>query len=137
MATENKSLIYICLSTSLIGIVLIYISSSMMKPISLPISDITFDNVGDKIEVVGFVTYRYNHPDGHVFITIEDDSDTSIQIPLFSDFVNSFDSMNKQKATMKDLRVGSLVEIDGIVDEYKNELQIVPKKPDDVRILYD
>jgi len=137
MENSDRKIVYICLFISVVGLISIYLIALRIESIYLPINQITPEFIGRKIEIVGFVTDRYDHPDGHIFITVEDDSGHSIDVPLFSSFSKSFNSMNSQKAKLDEIRVGSLLEIEGIVGQYRNDMQIVPKKPDDLRILYD
>ncbi len=122
---------------SIFGIILIYVSSINIKPQDIRINEITENMIGSKVKVTGFIVNRYNHRDGHVFLTIEDETNSRIEIPLFKSFVNSFEKYSEQKAKKRDLKSGSLVEVEGIVGEYNGKLQIVPNDPNDLMILYD
>ena len=134
---KENTLTYVCLASSVLGLVLIYIAARSIEAAPIPLSGITFDMVGRSVKTTGFIGYRSGHPNGHIFLTIEDGYDASIQVPLFAGFVSSFERDNKQHATTDDLRRGALIEIEGLVGEYRGQLQVVPRKPDDLKILYD
>jgi len=128
--------VYACAAASLLGLALVYVAARSMQPAVTPIAEITFDLVGRPVLTSGFIVKRTNNVDGHIFLTIED-SDATLQVPLFASFVNAFEAGNSQKAKLSELRKGSLVEVQGTVGEYRGALQVVPRKPDDLRILYD
>ncbi|MFH1623355.1 MAG: OB-fold nucleic acid binding domain-containing protein [Candidatus Aenigmatarchaeota archaeon] len=129
-------LVYVCAAASLLGLALIYFAARNMQPAITPIGEITFELVGRPVLTSGFIVQRTNNADGHVFLTIEDDG-ARLQVPLFASFVNAFEAGSSQKAKLSELRKGSLVEVQGTVGEYRGALQVVPRKPDDLRILYD
>lgn len=137
MELKKNTLVYVCLAASVTGLALIYIAARSIQPSSTPIGGITFDMVGRSVKTTGFISYKSTHPNGHIFLTISDGDGSQIQVPLFAGFVSSFERNNKQRATTDELRRGALVEIEGLVGEYRGQLQVVPRKPDDLKILYD
>jgi DNA/RNA endonuclease YhcR with UshA esterase domain len=137
MVLQKNRLVYVCLVCSIVGLALIYVAARSIRPSSTPISGITFDMVGRSVKTTGFISYKSNHQNGHIFLTITDGDGSSLQVPLFAGFVSSFEQHNKQRATADELRRGSLIEIEGLVGEYRGQLQVVPRKPDDLKILYD
>ncbi len=137
MKIKKHALIYVCLAASIAGLVLIYIAAISIQAAPMPIAEINFDMVGRSVKTAGFISYRSNHPSGHIFLTITDGDDSIIQVPLFAGFVSSFERDNRQHATTDELRRGALIEVEGLVGEYRGQLQIVPRKPDDLKILYD
>ena len=137
MNIKKNVLVYACLGASIVGLLLIYIAARNIQPTRTPINEITFDMVGRSVKTTGVISYITNHPNGHIFLTITDGDDSRIQVPLFSGFVGSFEHNNKQHATTDELRRGALIEIEGLVGEYRGQLQVVPRKPDDLKILYD
>jgi len=132
-----KSITTLSVICSIVGLTLIYFAARGVQAASIPISEINFEMVGRSVKTSGFIAYRSGHSNGHIFLTIEDGYDSKMQVPLFAGFVEAFERNNKQKATTDDLRRGSLIEIEGLVGEYRGQLQIVPRKPDDLKILYD
>lgn len=137
MDIKKNTLTYVCLASSIVGLILIYFAARSIQAAPMPISEINFEMVGRSVKTTGFISHRSNHQNGHIFLTIEDGYDSRIQVPLFSGFVNSFEGNNKQRATTDELGYGSLIEVEGLVGEYRGQLQIVPRKPDDLKILYD
>lgn len=131
----NK-LVYVCVAASAVGLAAIYILATMMEAEPIRIADIDFEMVGMSVKTAGYIAYRTDHKDGHIFLTIED-GDSKIQVPLFSGFVSTYDRENSQLASSRDLRRGALIEVEGLVGEYKGQLQVVPRKADDIKILYD
>lgn len=137
MEIKKNVLIYVCLASSIAGLVLIYIAARSIQAAPTPISEITFDMVGRSVKTTGFIAYRSDHPNGHIFLTVTDGEGSKIQTPLFAGFVSSFERNNKQQATTNELKRGALIEVEGLVGEYRGQLQVVPRKPDDLKILYD
>ena len=137
MVLSKNRLVYICIVCSVVGLALIYIAARSIKPSSTPISGITFDMVGRSVKTTGYISYKSSHPNGHIFLTIADGDGSRIQVPLFAGFVSSFERNNMQHATADELRRGAVVEVEGLVGEYRGQLQVVPRKPDDLKILYD
>lgn len=137
MESVSKKIVYICLAIAIVGTVSIYYLSTKIETPMIEISEITFDYVGTPAKVKGFIVSRYDHENGHIFLTITDGEDRSLDVPLFSSFVDTYDAHNRQKAQIEELRKGTLVEIEGLVGEYKGQLQLVPKEPNDLKILYD
>lgn len=133
---QKNMLVYLCIVSSLAGMALIYIAAVNTQAQIVPIEDIAFDMVGYSVKTSGFITYRTDHDNGHIFLTIIDD-ESKISVPLFSSFVSSYEQDNSQLATTDDLRKGALIEVEGVVGEYNGQLQIVPQTADDLKILYD
>jgi DNA/RNA endonuclease YhcR with UshA esterase domain len=136
MDIKKNTLVYICLVASIAGIIVIYIAVVNTEARPTPIEEITFEMVGRSVKTAGFIIYRTDHANGHIFLTIID-GESKIQVPLFSGFVSSFERDNKQMATTEELRKGALIEVEGLVGEYQGQLQVVPRKPNDLKILYD
>ena len=115
-----------CLLTALSGILLIYYTSTSLKPIHLAISDLNQDLVGRKVWITGkIVSVAYSRK-GHVFLTLADNS-SSVEVPIFSSL---YKALNKPK-----FKKGQTLLISGFVDEYKGKLQVIPRQPRDVKVL--
>jgi DNA/RNA endonuclease YhcR with UshA esterase domain len=127
---QNK-IILICLFASVFGLVLIYLAAINIQPSSIKISEIDSRLIGKTIRTTGYIIYKSNHPAGHVFLTIAD-GQAKIQVPLFAGFVNS---LNENDVSVDDFRKGVRISVSGLVDEYKGQLQILPRKPNDIKIL--
>lgn len=127
---QNK-LLLICLFSSVIGLVLIYLAAINIQPSTIKINEIDSRLIGKTVRTTGYIIYKNNHPAGHVFLTIGD-GQAKIQVPLFAGFVNS---LNENDVSVDDFRKGVRISITGLVDEYKGQLQILPRKPNDIKIL--
>ena len=131
MNLPKNLLLILSLSTSLIGLVLIYIASANLEPQKISISDITADLEGRRISTSGYIVAKTANPNGHLFLTISDNK-TKIEVPLFSDLMNS---LEQSGITKNDFHLHGQISVQGTLENYKGNLQIVPKKPNDVKIL--
>lgn len=131
MALTKNFLLILSLFISIIGLILIYFASINIEPQKIVISDITGDMEGRRIVTTGYLVEKREHKDGHLFLTISDNK-TKIQVPLFSDFMNNLEPIG---ITEKDFHLNDKISVRGILENYKGQLQIVPKSLDDVKIL--
>lgn len=120
--------VYLSLTCSILGLILIYIASINVQPLTMPIKEINSDLIGRSVKTTGYIVYKNSHPSGHLFLTIEDD-EHKIQVPLFSGYLNSINLTNK------DFKKGNKISVVGLVDEHKGRLQIIPRKIGDVKII--
>jgi DNA/RNA endonuclease YhcR with UshA esterase domain len=127
---QNK-LILICLFSSILGLVLIYFSALSIQPSTIKLNEIDSRSIGKTVRTTGYIIYKNNHPAGHIFLTIADNQ-SKIQVPLFAGFVNS---LNENDFPINELKKGTKILVEGLVDEYKGQLQIIPRKPSDIKIL--
>jgi len=126
-------LIWICLLTSVIGLALIYIAAINLQPTQIKLKDINPELVGRSVSTKGEIVYRRTHDAGHLFLTISDD-DTKIAIPLFAGYMSNLKEVG---ITEDDFQVGTEISVSGLVDEYQGQLQIIPRRVNDVKILSD
>jgi len=142
-AGENKkfklrknSLIIICGLTSAIGLVLIYFAASSIQAKILPLREINTEFVGRLVTTSGYITYKRTHPSGHLFLTIADDTERNVkmEVPLFAGFLDSLKDINIEPS---DFKTGRTIVVTGTVDEYRESLQIVPRKPSDIKFVLD
>jgi DNA/RNA endonuclease YhcR with UshA esterase domain len=129
---EDKTITIVCLVSSLSGLLLIYIAAVNIQPRQLPLGEVNFDLTGRSVMTTGYVSYVSKHPNGHIFLTLSDGS-SALQVPLFSGFVNSM----KNDGINPNFHRGDVLEIEGLVGEYQGQLQIVPRKTSDVRLMED
>ena len=123
----------VCLLSSFLGMVLIYFAAINIQPKELRLGEITPDLLGKTVTSTGKIIYRNSHPAGHIFLTISD-GDNKIQVPLFSGFVNGLEDSGTSTDNFKK---GRTVSVTGLVSEYNGELQIIPRKYEDIVILDD
>jgi DNA/RNA endonuclease YhcR with UshA esterase domain len=123
----------ICLITSVIGMVLIYIAAINLEPEQIELKDINSELVGRSVSTTGKIVYRRNHDAGHLFLTISD-GDINIAVPLFAGYLST---LKENGLTEDDFQEGTRVLVCGLVDEYQGQLQVIPRRKDDVKILDD
>ena len=109
--------------TSVIGLVMIYFAATNIEPEFVELSDITSEHIGKVVTSSGVIKSKNVHQDGHIFITISDGK-KNLQVPVFSNLAQYFSENNFQ--TKMELKVT------GVVDDYRNQMQIIPRKPDDL-----
>jgi len=126
-------LVLISLLTSVIGLVLIYIAAINLEPKQIELKDMNPELVGRSVATTGEIVYRRTHDAGHLFLTISDD-DTKIAVPLFAGYLNDLKEVD---LTEDDFRVGTKISVSGLVDEYQGQLQIIPRRVNDIKILSD
>jgi len=129
MELKKNLLLIVCIFVSLAGLVFIYFSLTNTLPPELKISKIDPSLNGKLISTTGKITYVRTHTAGHIFLTLSD-GDSKIEVPLFSSLVNHLSSNG---ITKYDFRKGKTIRVTGIVGEYKDQLQIVPRKATDIQ----
>ncbi len=126
---KNK-LILLSLFSSLFGIFLIYIASSQSKPLETKIDEISQDLIGKTISTSGYIVDKKVSSTGHIFLTISQNKAT-IEVPLFKNFL---DKMREERMNTN-FRINQKIFVQGVVDEYKGKLQIIPRKTSDIKII--
>ncbi|MEM5834553.1 MAG: OB-fold nucleic acid binding domain-containing protein [Candidatus Aenigmatarchaeota archaeon] len=119
----------LCFFCSILGLILIYFSALSIQPQEVKISEITFEFVGKSVRTSGKIIYANSHPSGHLFLTVTDGK-KKLQIPLFSSFMEKL----KERIGEEELKEGKIISLTGIVGEYKGELQIIPRKVEDIKV---
>lgn len=109
---QDKTLLKLSFLTSIIGIAALYF---IMQPSEIKIGDINRNYIGKTVKVLGEISSRYESKDGHIFLKFADSSG-QIDVVIF-----------KNSKVEKNLEVGQKIEISGKVDEYKGQLEIIPK----------
>ncbi len=123
----DKSILKLSLISSIAGILLLYVSAAHMKPSLTPISKVDEDFVGLSTKVSGKVIDIRGASEGHLFLKIKDESGGVITVPIFSK-INS--KLEKQVELLDN------IEVQGKVENYEGQLEIIPKKPESVQIVH-
>jgi DNA/RNA endonuclease YhcR with UshA esterase domain len=121
----------ICFITSAVGLVLIYVAAINLEPKQIELKEINPELVGRSVSTTGKIVYRKTHDAGHLFLTISDD-DTKIAVPLFAGYLNTLKEVG---LTENDFYEGTEILVSGLVDEYQGQLQIIPRRVNDVKII--
>jgi DNA/RNA endonuclease YhcR with UshA esterase domain len=123
-----SNLTMISLASSVVGLILIYIAAINLPPVHMPISSIDAGIVGRTASTTGYVTYSRTSAQGHLFLTISDNSNT-LQVPLFAGYIQS------AKIDTEQFKIGKKISVTGIVDQYQGQMQIVPQKLGDISVV--
>jgi len=128
----RDKIIFLSLISSLLGIFLIYFSSLMLEAQKVRISEINFELEGKKVSTEGRIikTYRSRKNPNYLLLIISD-RNSSIAVPLFSDLINS---LRQKGISLSQFSVGKRIFVTGMVSEYRGSLQIIPRKPNDIRL---
>ncbi len=120
---DNKSLVRISLICAIAGLALIYALSCVVEPQSISVN--LLDRYeGRVVSVIGSVVDLRRHEAGHIFIKLQDESGTC-EVPLFQSLA--------QKVPV--LYLGDRLRVVGVVEEYRDSLQVVPRTERDLTLL--
>jgi len=111
------------LAMSVAGLFLIYVAAANIEPENMELASITGDLVGRTVTTEGSIKSEWLHKDGHMFLTVTDGK-KDIQVPVFSNVM--------QHLNENDFKPKTRIKVTGIVDDYKKQIQIVPRKPGDI-----
>ncbi len=117
----------LALFSSMFGLALVYFAATNLEPSATPIGQITSDYDGKAVEVSGFVTSAYSSQNT-LFLEVSDGKD-KISVVIFSSLSNQLEQAGI--AISKDSRII----VRGVVQEYRNRLEIVPGKISDITML--
>ncbi|MEM3012281.1 MAG: hypothetical protein QW084_02835 [Candidatus Hadarchaeales archaeon] len=118
---RTKVLILAC---AVLGLVMTCAGLHSSGPKRLEVRDLTGEMVGTQVLLSGRVMDLSEHPEGHLFLRVGEDNRT-VSVPLFS-------SVRSGMGTAVELL--DWVEVRGKVREWKGELEVVPSRPEDVRV---
>lgn len=97
-----------------------------VKKVGYDNSDITLQNEGEITETQGKIISKYDHPEGHTFLTMRIEGvNSDVEVPLF----------NNMKYDSSKLVVGSVISVKGEITNYKEKLQIIPTSTSDVELI--
>lgn len=123
---DDSTLLKIAILVSTAGLIMLFFVSSYTSPANVKISEITYDDVGRYMVLTGKITSKYEHKDGHIFLDITDGTG-DMKVVMFSSTASTLDSN-----LLACLEKGKTIEIKGKVDEYKGDLEIIPKEGGDI-----
>ncbi|MEH7334854.1 OB-fold nucleic acid binding domain-containing protein [Neobacillus drentensis] len=95
--------------------------STNQKSKTISIGEINKSMVNDHVSIIGEISNRRDHKNGHVFLTVKDSSG-EILIPIFSD----------KNINSDDFVVGKQYLFSGNVDQYNGEVEIIPTSQTDI-----
>ena len=108
-------LLKICIASSMLGILGIFLVSGLVEPTTYAIIDLSNDETGSSVAVEGIVEGLYTSEDGHSFITLSDSTGT-INVVAF------------KGTELNGAKKGSEIRVMGKLDIYQQELEVVAKQ---------
>ena len=123
---NDQILIKISIICSISGLALLYLASNFVEPALTQIEKIDQRDIGNSIKISGTILDVKLNPQGHVFLTI-DDATGQIRASIFSPIAKKINSSL--------LFAGNSIELSGTLDEYKGQLQIIPKNNRDIKLI--
>lgn len=123
----ENSLTKLSLLCSLTGIAVLYIGAIQARPTLTPIARIDEDYVGLNAVISGQVIDLHEHPDGHLFLKLKDESGGVISVPVFA----------KVRSELGEhIELLDNVQVLGQVKLYNDELELVPDKAADIKVVH-
>jgi len=130
MIIRKNTILIISLISSILGLILIYISSINAKPSYMAIKDINLNLVGRTISTSGYITDVQFSPKGHIFLKIKDENH-EVSVVIFSDLAKALSDFGIHA---RNFTKGKIINVTGTLDIYNNNFQIIPRKVDDLKI---
>ena len=124
---DDSDLLKVSFGVATFGLVLLFLVSSYSTVPVVKISELSYDDIGTKVAVRGEVTSFRLHDDGHIFLELSDGTG-EISIAIFKNVAEKLDVQTRECIT----DMGSHVEVAGTVEEYKENLEIIPQNTGDV-----
>lgn len=126
---KDEELLKLSFLVSTVGLgLLFYISLNYEESIE-SISQLDYDDVGNRAAVTGVILSKSTHKDGHVFLKMGDSSG-QIRVVLFDSYVEKLGM-----SQLECLQVNGSLWARGRVEEYRGSLEIVPRQKEDLRCL--
>lgn len=116
---KEKNLLYISIISSLAGLALLYFVSQNVELVQAKISTITPDDIGKNVKVCGEIVSKSVSKTKHIFLKLKDESG-EIDLVVFN---NTAGKLNTYDLDKND-RICAV----GSVNEFQNELEIIPKE---------
>lgn len=115
---NEEGVIKFSLIISIIGIIIIYVMALVIEPPLVKISELTNEMSGEHVKVCGKINSKYTSEKGTFFSKIKDEKELSVV----------FFKENAEGLNAYDLENGEEVCIEGNIEIYKNELEIIGSK---------
>jgi len=112
---------------SLTGLAALYVAAANARPAVTAIAGLNNDFIGAKVMISGRLVDLYEHIDGHLFLKLRDDSGGVISVPVFSRVRSQLE---------EPVELLDFVQVTGEVKEYNGELEVIPDKASDLRIIH-
>jgi len=124
---DEKTMAKLSLLCSLTGLGAIYAAAMQVRPTMTPIASLDNQFVGLKVAVSGQVVDSYEHPDGHLFLKLRDDSGSVVSVPVFA----------RVRAELGEpIEFLDIMQVTGEVKLYNGELEVIPGGAGDLRVVH-
>jgi DNA/RNA endonuclease YhcR with UshA esterase domain len=117
---EEGKILALSFAISTLGLILLLIVSAAQDP--MPISSITPDDIGSRVYLSGEVSGLRTSQEGHLFFHLSDKEGT-IKVATFNEVAKELPCIEN----------GKLIEMRGVIDDYRGEIEIIPSKAEDIR----
>jgi DNA/RNA endonuclease YhcR with UshA esterase domain len=124
---SEKVVMRLSLLCSLTGLAAIYVAAANTRPAVTAISSLNNDFIGTNVMISGRIVDLYDHIDGHLFLKLRDDSGGVISVPIFARVRSQLE---------EPVELLDFVQVTGMVKEYEGELEVIPDKASDLRIVH-
>lgn len=124
---EDKTIVRLSIICSLAGLATIYAAAASARPRITPIASLDNGFTGLKVAISGQVIDSREHRDGHLFLKLRDDSGGVISVPIFS---------RLRAEVGESIELLDVVEVTGEVVVYRGELEVVPERAGDVKVVH-
>jgi len=124
---SEKVVTRLSLLCSLTGLAALYVAAANTRPAVTAIASLNDDFIGTKVVISGRLIDLREHIDGHLFMKLKDDSGGVISVPVFA----SVRSQLNEPIELLDV-----VQVTGLVKKYQDELEVIPDKAGDLRIVH-
>lgn len=114
---RDSELLALSLIISLVGLGGLAVSYSMVTPEELSIEELGSKQEGEMVVVGGKVEEIENHQEGHVFMTLRDDTGR-VTVPVFS---------QETEKLGRECKEGAFARVEGRVKTYRGSLEVLPE----------
>jgi len=126
MGMAKNRVTKLSLLSSLVGLATVYAVALSTSQRIVPIAKIDESFIGTRVTIAGQIV-DIQSSNGHLFLKVRDGSNDIITVPIFSSLASKLTSA---------LGLLDHVEVRGSVSSYEGELEVVPSKPEDVRVVH-
>ena len=124
---NDHVMIRLSLVCSLVGLAAVYGAGLSIRPRLTPIAALDNDFVGTRVVISGQVVDLRTTDDGHLFLKLQDNSGGVVSVPIF----------NRIRSALEDpVELLDFVQVRGEVKLYREDLEVVPSEPADVRVVH-
>jgi DNA/RNA endonuclease YhcR with UshA esterase domain len=124
---SEKIMARLSLLCSLTGLAALYVAAANTRPAVTAIASLDENFVGAKVMISGKLIDLRAHADGHLFLKVKDDSGGTILVPVFA----------RLRSQLKEpIELLDVVQVTGVVKKYRGELEVIPDKPSDLRVVH-